>query len=953
MNLDISSLLHIVAAFLLLDLLVLTALFLSKRYYRRLHLRKVKISRIVREHIFSSRDTGNIERLLQRHPRLLFRTLRELGDSVQLPQGMRQRWVDLLHKKGYVEKELRRLDSNSTLRRLEAATVLGVIGGAQADAGLLDRLPREPRWFVRLILIHILTRHEYEPALPEISRVLRHAPKWVRQKSFSVLPNYGEALERQIATMAENRQERDLELLFELGKRYSCQALTDFLVAALNGGHATLARRAAGALEKTNPQVLAAERYYRHPDDRIRAAALRSLGKSPEEENFTVLLRALDDDSRNARRGAVASLEEMIALQPSYLERAVAAFHEASGRVRKGNLARVLESRLEYFLRRINTEKYRTVRALIEELARLRRLSVIFGFLERNRDAEVETAVLEVLQRIVEKDSEVAELCSRYLPPRLLEGMGLEPAERAPSEKSVPLKRGDRRLLVGAFVLVLITGPLAYGIYVWGGSVAAEGLLGHVKNFAWLYNYLFVFYSLAINSIYILLLVFAVLHLFRQQRYWRVSSLHLLFARGLLPSISVLAPAYNEERNIVDNVKSLLNLHYPDVEVIVINDGSKDGTLEQLLTNFEMERVDREGTAAIETEPVRGVYISRSFPNLTVVDKVNGGKADSLNAGINLAGKDFICTIDSDSLLEEDALLRAALHTVLTDREPVALGGNIIPANGCTVRNGRAVDIALPRNHLSRFQTIEYMRAFLAGRLGWSLINSMVIISGAFGLFIRKRVVEVGGYLTSKSRHRASTVGEDMELVVRLHEHLRKNKIPYKVYDAFNANCWTEVPERFKTLSRQRDRWHRGLIESVLLHKRMAFNPRYGPVGYVAFPYFIIFELLGPFLEIFGYLNLGISVAFGLISPPVALLLFIAVILYGILVSLGSLLISENEILYFSVPETFLIILYAILENFGFRQVMSGIRVTAYVAFLFKEKSWGAMERKGFSEHSA
>ncbi|MFO7850368.1 MAG: glycosyltransferase [Spirochaetia bacterium] len=959
MALDYPLLLWAIKAFVLLDLLLLALLFLGKLYYRRRYRKKVMLSAFVHTHMLSGEEVPAAKKILWKNPGLFLRVIKELGDTVHLPGEVENRWFDLLRKGAYVKKMCRRLDSPLSLRRIEAATGLGIIGGDYIDGRLLERLRKERRWYIRLIIIHILTRHRYAEALPEILGVLKDAPWWVRQKSFAVLPGYGEVLEEELAKMVEDPGKRDLELLFELGEQYSCDALNEFLVSSLRSSHATLARRAAIALEQSNPAELQADEFVSHPDESIRSAAVRSLKRIPDSDTLTRLLVILGDESRRVRRAAVLSLQEVVFSRPKFLEAVVEAFEKTENTVMRRNLARVLESRIEYFLYRVNTDKYRTVRALIKELAKMKRLSVVFGFLERNRTAQIEEAVLEILASIAADSPEVEELCSLYLSPRLLEKIHLDKKTIESTKESVPLKKTDKRLLIAALAAVVLSGPLVYAVCVATGlggvfaapelAVSAGGYAAYLAGYSGFYNFVFAFYSIAVNSIYLFLLVCAFLHLIRQHRHWSISSFDLLFAKDLLPSISILAPAYNEELNIVDNVKSLVNLHYPDVEVIVINDGSKDGTLEQLIENFRLERVDREGKTAIETEPVRGIYISSQFPNLTVIDKVNGGKADSLNAGINLASRDFICTIDSDSLLEHDALLKAAFLTVLSDREPVALGGNIIPANGCTVRNGKAVKIALGRDHLSRFQTIEYMRAFLAGRLGWSFINSMVIISGAFGLFIRKRVVEIGGYLTPKSRHRASTVGEDMELVVRLHKHMREKKLPYKVYDAFNANCWTEVPDSFKILHRQRDRWHRGLMETLLHHKRLAFNPRYGPVGAVAFPYFIIFELIGPFLELFGYINLILSLVFGLITGPVALLLFISVILYGILLSLGSLLISENEVLYFSTPETFKIIFYAFVENFGFRQVMSAIRVTAYVSFLFKEKSWGEMKRKGFT----
>lgn len=231
----------------------------------------------------------------------------------------------------------------------------------------------------------------------------------------------------------------------------------------------------------------------------------------------------------------------------------------------------------------------------------------------------------------------------------------------------------------------------------------------------------------------------------------------LLFKKNLLPSISVIAPAYNEEKTIIESVNSLLNLKYPDYELIIVNDGSKDNTLGVLIKYFDLTRVDYIYDCKINTKPVRGVYMNKSMPKLVVVDKENGGKADSLNAGINISKKEYFCGIDADSLLEDDALLKLASLTLDTSIETPALGGNIFPINGCTIERGMIKNIGIPRSRLARFQTIEYIRAFMAGRLGWAWMNSLLIISGAFGLFRKERVIHAGGYLTSSGKYAKDT----------------------------------------------------------------------------------------------------------------------------------------------------------------------------------------------------
>ncbi|MDD2620873.1 MAG: glycosyltransferase family 2 protein, partial [Syntrophomonadaceae bacterium] len=325
------------------------------------------------------------------------------------------------------------------------------------------------------------------------------------------------------------------------------------------------------------------------------------------------------------------------------------------------------------------------------------------------------------------------------------------------------------------------------------------------------------------------------------------------------------------------------------------------------------------------------------------------GKADSLNTGINISKKEYFCGIDADSLLEDEALLKLASLTLDEGIETPALGGNIFPINGCTIDRGQIKNINIPKNSLARFQTIEYIRAFMAGRLGWASLNSLLIISGAFGLFRKERIIGIGGYLTSSGKYARDTVGEDMELVVRISRLMRELKHKYCICYAFNANCWTEVPEDLQSLKRQRHRWHRGLIDILLLHKKMIFNPKYGRTGIIAMPYFFIFEMIGPMIEIQGYLMVVSAFALGLLNGQIALLLFVSTILMGVLVSLSALLIAEKDVKYFRLRDIIVLILYALIENFGPRQLFSLWRVGGYMNMLKGHSGWGKIERKGFA----
>lgn len=409
------------------------------------------------------------------------------------------------------------------------------------------------------------------------------------------------------------------------------------------------------------------------------------------------------------------------------------------------------------------------------------------------------------------------------------------------------------------------------------------------------------------------------------------------------PGISLLVPAYNEQASIVDSVRSMLGLSYSNHEIIVINDGSKDETVARLIEAFDLEPFPESVQARLPTQDVLGYYRSRRHPNLRLIDKVNGGKADSLNAGINLARHDLFCGVDADSLLERDSLQRV-VKPFRQDPRVVATGGTVRVANGCRIEGGVLTRVDLPSNLWALFQVVEYLRAFLFGRLGWSQLNAMLIISGAFGLFRRDLVIEVGGY-------RVKTIGEDMELVVRLHRHLRDQQRPYRIEFVPDPVCWTEAPEDVRTLRNQRIRWQRGLSETMSAHAGLMFNRRGGAPGWLAYPFFVAFEWLGPLLELLGYVFMVLAWIFGLVSwQAFGVFLFVAIGL-GILLSFSSLLLEEMAFhLYPKARQLALLALVVVLENFGYRQLNSWWRLIGLWRWATqRESTWGDMKRKGLS----
>jgi len=457
-----------------------------------------------------------------------------------------------------------------------------------------------------------------------------------------------------------------------------------------------------------------------------------------------------------------------------------------------------------------------------------------------------------------------------------------------------------------------------------------------------LYGYqVFVLYYFAfLNLLYA---AFALFGLRMVARYaWELSELSLkdLLEREAYLPVSILVPTYNEEKTIAASVRSFLALHYPQFEVIVVVDGPKDRTLEVLKEAFGLVQVEWVFRRALPTKPIRGVYRSLFHPNLLVVDKENGGKADALNAGLNFARYPLFCAVDADSLLDPQALLRAS-RLFLEDERVLAVGGTVRPLNGARVREGIVEELHLPPGFLEKMQVIEYARAFFMGRAGWSAMDALLIISGAFGLFRRAEALRVGGY-------RTDTVGEDMELVVRLHRRAREEGRDYRILYTPDPICYTEVPSDWTTLRRQRNRWHRGLWEVLLAHRAMLFNPRYGRLGLLAMPYFLLFEALGPVVEGLGYLLLPAFYLLGMLNLDFALLFLLLALGYGVLLSqlaigMEALLLKRYPRLWDRVALLFL----SVAEVLGYRQVLALERFLATFQVLRRRGQWGEMRRKG------
>ena len=453
-------------------------------------------------------------------------------------------------------------------------------------------------------------------------------------------------------------------------------------------------------------------------------------------------------------------------------------------------------------------------------------------------------------------------------------------------------------------------------------------------------------YFVALNSSYLLLIGIAAVEVLRLTRRASFVSHDDIFANPLTPPVSIIVPAHNEEAVIVESVRAMLALKYSEFEVIVVDDGSTDDTFPRLREAFELERIDRVAPGKIKTiGEVTGVYASQSGEPLIVVRKVSAGlRADAVNAGLDLAHYPLVCMVDADSLLEDTALLAVAKPFVDDPQHVVAAGGLIRVANGSSIYRGRVEDARHSSRWLARIQNVEYIRSFLLGRLGWSRLGSLLIISGAFGLFRRDVVLEVGGL----DPH---SLGEDAELVTSIHEHLRAAGRKYRVVFVPEPVCWTEVPESFAQLAKQRRRWSRGLAQLVRKHRRMLGRPKYGGIGTVALPYYVTFELLGPVIEAVSVVALVVGLALGVVSPWFAVAFGLAAVGYGLLVSCCALTIEEIAFHRYrrwtDLQRSFAA---AIAESFGYRQLHSWWRLRGvYDEIRGHEAAWGEMERRGFA----
>ena len=463
------------------------------------------------------------------------------------------------------------------------------------------------------------------------------------------------------------------------------------------------------------------------------------------------------------------------------------------------------------------------------------------------------------------------------------------------------------------------------------------------------FQYLFIIYSVCAIGSYLVLAVVSAIETIEYKRKNSYVNYKEIMSSNNSPTISIIAPAYNESLNIVENVRSLLSNHYVNYDVIIVNDGSKDDSLEKLIEVYNLVEVDYLINEQIPTKPLRkGIYKSTNpaFEKLIIVDKENGGKADALNMGLNISTSEYVACIDVDCLLLEDSLQKMVKPFLeVTDRKVIAAGGVIRISNSCIVKEGKLHDVNFPKKLLEQGQILEYIRAFLLGRMAWSRLNGLLVISGAFGLFDRKIAIKVGGY-------DKDTVGEDMELVVRMRGYMEEQKRTYKVAYIPDPLCWTEAPDNYKIFISQRNRWTRGTIETLKKHRKIGFNPKYNVLGLISYPYWFFFERLAPIIEFVGVIYLAVLIATNKIRWDYAFAFIILAYLFTVIFSLIAIITEELTYHQYKKKGTgFQLIKIAFLEPFVNHPFVLYAAIRGNIDYYFnKKKKWGEMTRKGMTK---
>ncbi len=926
-----------------------TLLFLSVAWlrHRRDELITTRFQSFIAHELDESTPQEDSVRIIKKAPFLFMEAYIRTETQIRVPDAVRERVETAVTALRFDIRLIRELSHRTVYRRCRAAVQLAYLSSPAAASALDNRLRHEGSVQVKLRIVFALVRTRCTQSIPSILDSLQGTHLTYQSQVTGLLQELAYDVAELIPVMFHRREPELQRVLIRTAESIPTPQMQRYLMHLVEHAEPELTHQALSTLIGCFADTIDPSDYL-HDDDRfIVSLAVEALGRTPSEEALQTVQAHLS--TPDTRKSAVLALSQMIDTSPRLVESIISALRSSSDTSVREALAEVLARKSEHVLHTAIEDDWPDIEDCIGLILKTHQATGIPAMLNRRLDSKLQRRICDVIGETVRTDSWLREEFGIYVKEEVLSQLGIEQRE-VQSKRAERYRENPQRTPLGLIILATVIGPfLAYlGFSV---LVRSEGPWWRIfPNYLVAFEHWFIVYAFSMNVVYLILLIAAVSAVLHSTRMRRTLPLELLFKPRVAAAVSIIAPAYNEEATIVESVTALLNLRYPDYEVIVVNDGSTDETLHRLIKRFELERGSIFLHDYLKTRPVRGVYSNPLIPGLLVLDKSNGGKADSLNLGINASRKEYFAAIDADSVLESDALLRLASRQFDDETPASAVGGNVLPINGCRVELGHINEVRLPRNLLARFQMVEYIRGFMTGRTGWARIDSLLIISGAFGLFNKQDVIDVGGYMTSSERLRKDTVAEDMELVVRVARMRHDQGRPAAIRYASDANCWTEVPESRRILSSQRDRWQRGLIDVLFYHAGMTLRPRYGRTGMIAFPYHYIFELIGPWLEVQGYLFLLIGLATGVLPIPIAAAALVASVLLGVVISLLSIHLIEKQQRLFRNRDRLKLLCMATLENFGYRQFTNFLRIRANISVLRKKSGWGVMVRQGFQK---
>jgi|GEM_PF-2390942 len=663
----------------------------------------------------------------------------KLRENLALPVSQQEHIMQVLLDGPLPQKFIKGLKSRFYIKRAESASKLKYLENKEIQEALLKALDTERHPVVILQLAYALATQHVTKAIKPIARKLRGMNTWFSRRLRAILYSYGFDFLKFAKRNRHNSRLYMQLLICGFAREYPSEELRPCMIERALSGNGYVRVLALLALIKYYPSELTKEPFISSTHRKTLSYVIRAYGKNLELSHVDAIMSYANFTT--LREQIVLTLSEMAAKDPAILTEILRRFEQSKSKDKRALYAKVLANRVEYFLTRIHSPIEKQVENLIQELVRANHVSAMLFFLNRNQDPDIEKKLFTTLKRLSSRHKGLRAQMLMYLEPQVLKRCGLKDDKKGKETPRLHAEPPQRLQLAIIFISILVFIPLVIMASEFPKLIEL-GWSEIGRLYVTRFNYLLVFYSVTINIIYLVMLGISLWGAHVQSRLWALKGTQFLFTKNLLPSISIIAPAFNEAASIIESTNSLLNQRYPDFELIVVNDGSRDTTLKTLIDYYKLEKRDIQVKPRLKTRALRGIYMNRSIPNLIVVDKMNGGKADSLNMGLNVASKTFFCGIDADSLLEPEALLRAVSVMIDSKEESVAAGGNICPVNGCDVERGHLDTISLPKKFLPRLQSLEYIRAFMSGRVGWAQINCLLIISGAFGIFNRDRTIK-------------------------------------------------------------------------------------------------------------------------------------------------------------------------------------------------------------------